>query len=216
MNVFDVINNNLASNYSMHKYVTSQKTWDTMKAGLLALVPKGTAALQLSGRFDIMSQKLYGTAQLAWMLMIYNSVRQIGYEEGRLVHKSVGYTLDAYEVVNSDINLVGQTIEVLSTVATVEQVLAKKTINEAEGAMYFDLETDGTNEIMITQSQNTTRIENLSATQQSITLAYAEMVYSDYLSEGTLMSYPSKEDVDNLLNEVLQQAKLTDRSVNRL
>jgi hypothetical protein len=102
MDALEQIDKRLSSKYSIHQFLGSPK-WDEVKKGILALTPEGVAALQVAGRFDIASYALYNDPMLDWVLMVYNGIRAIGYEEGLDVKRTINLTLDAGESEDLDV-----------------------------------------------------------------------------------------------------------------
>jgi hypothetical protein len=100
--VLEQINKRLSSKYSIHQFLGSPK-WDAVKKSILALKPEGVAALQVAGRFDIASYALYDDPMLDWILMVYNGIKKIGYEEGLDVKRTINLTLDAGESEDLDV-----------------------------------------------------------------------------------------------------------------
>ena len=79
INVFDQIEQDLASKYNIATYLRDPVTWDRVVARLRALTIVNAYTIQIEGRLDIISYQAYEDSRLDWILIVINKITRRKY-----------------------------------------------------------------------------------------------------------------------------------------
>jgi hypothetical protein len=202
--VYDDIEARLASQYSVAKYIGNDALWDRVVDSLLALPAAGSHAMQLDGRLDVASWNIYGTAELDWVLAVYNGA------------KGVGSDVPLRESAEAVVKLAAGRFMGLTAPIHKEDISAS-CLGEAvalvagpEGTVQADLDGDGNPDIRIAwAASGMVVVSNIGAFEWEVVLSYYRYLTDESLMAGQTLTYPSIADVSKALSDSVnkEQAK---------
>jgi len=203
MNVTEQINQKVASNYSVDKYMGNLNVWDTLAKELPNLTALGLYSLKVDGRIDIASYDLYEDPMLDWVLLLYNKIKRIGTNTVSTIKKVLPLSIDArdgdvYDRQTYDLGLAVGNFEVISNGDTIP------TYQDPQGNTYADVDQDSVNDLYIEYgTRGATVITNTSLVDIDCSIAYTDRSVDNTLAKGYQLAYPSQSDIDTLLARVL-------------
>lgn len=202
VDVYQDIQSRLDSPFNVSRFMVDTARWDKLMSELPKLKVAGKAAVSLDGRLDIISNNIYGTPLLDWVLLVYNKIRKIGGDILR-VQRTLNVSMAAgslrvfavkirpYNVSEPSIftylNSLGQAVT-----ATVMQGPLRMyvTLGSVIEAITFSNRGDGG-----------TDFRNMTSSIQEFQITYMDTVEDDTLVAGHVMYYPSLQDIRQLLLE---------------
>lgn len=168
--------------------------------GLPKLPPAGTHALQVDGRLDIASFRLYEDPMLDWILAVYNAIRYFGSDEPYQETGTIHLTLEAGRHYVAAVPIRSGDLQIIYGGAK------RPVYTNPDGSQYS---TFGGTTILITyQASGGVRIRNEAESDVLLTVTF-QIVYIKYLKNNFLMAgqqilYPDIEAVRTLLSDVRQ------------
>lgn len=203
IDVYEDIDSSLSSQYSIHSYL-GNSSWDYIKKKVQALTPAATHVMQVPGRLDIASQSVYSTPLLDWILLLYNGIDKIGYDQGIEESHSLSLTLPAvntegYTYVTEDPLKSGSTSVMYTDIDGKEKKATSYAVDTYRYTYGF-----GAGPAVLQIDFNPTdlpRLTNISGSSISFRVAYTDIKYSQELDSGTILQYPSLDEVKAVLQQ---------------
>ncbi len=196
--VLEQIDDKLASNFNIQRYLKDVDLWDTTVKKLLALPAVGSYALQVAGRFDIASNQVFGTPELDWVLLVYNGIKRIGTFGVKDTKKTINLALDPLDSFTTEIPLLHARLDIKVGDTIIPKFL------DTQGRTEADVDGDANNELLITPTSTGAKIENLKIAGDPISfvIVFKEEDRDDFLNVGTVIPFPSLAEVTAVLTEV--------------
>lgn len=220
IDVYDDISSSLSNIYSMHAYI-GNTSWDTIKSQIQALIPAGSYTLQLPGRLDVASNNIYNTPLLDWVLIIYNNIFSIGYDQGEQVPASLSLTLSpantaGFTYVTESPLTSGNTQVLYTDIDFLEKVATPySTANPYIFNYGFGSSSPAVLSIDFTPTANP-RLTNLSNNTISFRAAYTDTLFTSELDVGTILQYPSITGINAILQKAVATEDTSNLSFSRL
>lgn len=207
--VYDQITKKLQSEFSIHQYLPFPALWDRVVRGLLKLTAEGKHTMQLDGRLDIASWKIYGDPMLDWVLAVYNGIKRVGSDVPLRVRQTISLTLysrhssESQEIVKKSIRK--------EDVRIVFGGLTYSLVTQPDDSLTVSFSGGPNPDIRLTWTvDGTVLVKNESVNIYSFQIFYFDYVRDLFLMAGQEIIYPNIDDVRGVLQKVQAQDQAED------